>query len=83
MRYQAELEAYQAKESSAVANLGQLGDINALRQAAEVSVVNAKLFLEYCYVRCPIEGYITNLNISQGEYANEGEQVSRRRLIAQ
>ena len=74
-RYQAELDAALARQGQAVANLGQLGDVNALRQAAEVAVANAKLFLDYCYVRCPIEGYITNLNISQGEYANEGEQV--------
>ena len=75
VRYQAELEMAEAMEASAIANLGNLGNVNALRQAAEVAVANAKLFLNYCYVRCPIEGYITNLNISQGEYANEGEQI--------
>ena len=74
-RYYAEFDAAQAKQGQAVANLGQLSGINALRQAANVAVANAKLFLDYCYVRCPIKGYITNLNISQGEYANEGQQV--------
>ncbi|MCH2162117.1 MAG: biotin/lipoyl-binding protein [Phycisphaerales bacterium] len=73
--YQAQVQAARSSLNTAVANLGQVGDVNARRQAAEVAVANAELFLDYCYVKCPIDGYITNLNISQGEYANEGEQV--------
>ena len=74
-RYRADVSAAIAMLQTSQANLGQLGDVNARRQAAEVTVANAKLFLDYCYVRCPVDGYITNLNISQGEYANEGQQV--------
>ena len=73
--HQAQVQAARADLNTAIANLGQVGDVNARRQAAEVAVANAKLFLDYCYVRCPIDGYITNLNISRGEYANEGEQI--------
>ena len=73
--YQAQVQAARADLNTAVANLGQIGDVNARRVAAEVAVANAELFLDYCYVKCPIDGYITNLNISQGEYANEGEQI--------
>jgi multidrug resistance efflux pump len=73
--FEADVVAREASVVTAQANLGQVGDVNALRQAAEVEVANARLFLDYCSVRCPINGYITNLNISQGEYANEGEQV--------
>ncbi len=74
-RYRADVSASLAMLETSQANLGQLGNVNARRQAAEVTVANAKLFLDYCYVRCPINGYITNLNISQGEYANEGQQI--------
>lgn len=65
----------EAELATSIANLGQLGDVNALRTAAEVQVANAKLFLDYCFVASPIDGYITNLNIAVGEYANEGQQV--------
>ncbi len=65
----------EAELATAIANLGQIGDANALRTAAEMAVANARLFLDYCFVRSPIDGYVTNLNISAGEYANEGQQV--------
>jgi multidrug efflux system membrane fusion protein len=71
----AELEAASQQVRLATTQLGDIGDINALRVAAEVEVANAKLFLDYCYVRAPFQGYITNLNISVGEYANEGQEV--------
>ena len=65
----------EADLAAAIANLGQLGDVNALREAAVVEVASARLFLDYCFVTSPIDGYITNLNIAVGEYANEGQQV--------
>lgn len=65
----------EADLATAIANLGQIGDVNALREAAIVAVANAQLFLDYCSVTSPIDGYITNLNITVGEYANEGQQV--------
>ncbi|MDC0429108.1 efflux RND transporter periplasmic adaptor subunit [Phycisphaerales bacterium] len=49
--------------------------LNARRLAAEAAVEKARLYLEYCTVRSPIDGYVTNLNIATGEYANEGRQV--------
>lgn len=55
--------------------LGQLGDINARRKAAEAAVYDAKLNVEYCYLRAPFDGYVTNLNIAVGQYANEGKEV--------
>ena len=56
-------------------NLGQYGDINARRKAAEAALTYAKLNVEYCYVRAPFDAYVTNLNIAVGQYANEGRQV--------
>ena len=72
---QAELAAAQQQYQVAVTNLGEVGDVNARRVAAQVEVDRAKLFLDYCYVEAPFDGYITNLNITVGEYANVGQQV--------
>lgn len=55
--------------------LGQYGDINARRKAAEAALEYARLNVKYCYVRAPFDAYITNLNIAVGQYANEGKQV--------
>ena len=55
--------------------LGQYGSINARRKAAEAAVYNAKLNVDYCYVKAPFDAYITNLNIAAGQYANEGREV--------
>jgi multidrug efflux system membrane fusion protein len=55
--------------------LGQYGDINARRKAAEAALEYAKLNVHYCYVRAPFDAYVTNLNIAVGQYANEGKQV--------
>lgn len=56
-------------------DLGQFGGVNARRQAAEAKVLDARLNVDYCTVRSPFDGYVTNLNIAVGEYANEGQQV--------
>jgi multidrug resistance efflux pump len=55
--------------------LGQYGDINSRRAAAEARVYNARLNVEYCYVRAQFDAFVTNLNISAGQYANEGKEV--------
>jgi len=55
--------------------LGQLGDVNARLKAAEAEVADAQLNVSYCSVRAPFDGYVTNLNIAVGQYANEGRQV--------
>ncbi|MGH7985037.1 MAG: biotin/lipoyl-binding protein [Candidatus Binataceae bacterium] len=55
--------------------LGQYGDINARRKAAEAAVYDASLNVGYCYVKAPFDAYVTNLNIAVGQYANEGRQV--------
>ncbi len=55
--------------------LGQYGDVNARRGAAQAALYDAKLNVDYCYVRAPFDAYVTNLNIAAGEYANEGKQV--------
>ena len=61
--------------SKAQNDLGQYGDINARRKAAEAALYDARLNVEYCYVRAPFDAYVTNLNIAVGQYANEGREV--------
>ena len=63
-------EVYKAQNQ-----LGQFGDINARRKAAQAAVYDARLNVDYCYVRAPFDAYVTNLNIAAGEYANQGKQV--------
>ena len=55
--------------------IGQYGDINALRAAAEARVYKARLNFDYCYVRASFDSYVTNLNIAVGQYANQGKEV--------
>ncbi|HUA33030.1 MAG TPA: HlyD family efflux transporter periplasmic adaptor subunit [Candidatus Binataceae bacterium] len=61
--------------SRATNELGKYGDINARRKAAEAAAYKARLNVEYCYVKAPYDGYVTNLNIAVGQYANEGKEV--------
>ncbi|MBV8451350.1 MAG: biotin/lipoyl-binding protein [Deltaproteobacteria bacterium] len=72
---QAGVESARSDVRRAQNDLGQYGDINARRKAAEAAVYDAKLNVGYCYVRTPFDGYVTNLNIAVGQYANEGRQV--------
>ena len=55
--------------------LGEIGDVNARRAAAQAVVEKARLNLEYCSIRSPVDGYITNFNISPGAYVHAGDQV--------
>ena len=72
---EAAVQAAHSDVSKAQNQLGQYGDINALRKAAEAAVYDAKLNVGYCYVRAPFNGWVTNLNIAVGQYANEGREV--------
>ena len=72
---QAAVASAQSEVSKAENDLGQYGNINARRKAAEAALYDAKLNLNYCYVRAPFDAYVTNLNITVGQYANEGREV--------
>ncbi len=63
------------ERDKAEASLGQYGDMNSRRQAAEARVRDAELDVGYCSVRAPFDGYVTNLNIATGEYANQGVEI--------
>jgi membrane fusion protein, multidrug efflux system len=55
--------------------LGVLGDVNQRIRAAQEAVDEAQLNYNYSFVRAPFDGYVTNLNISEGQYANVGQPV--------
>src|SRR6266851_3773494 len=55
--------------------LGILGDVNQRVRAAQEAIEDAQLNFDYCFVRAPFDGYVTNLNISEGQYANVGQSV--------
>ena len=44
-------------------------------RAAQEAIEDAQLNYDYCFVRAPFDGYVTNLNISEGQYANPGVPV--------
>jgi multidrug resistance efflux pump len=69
------VESAKSEVARATNELGKYGDINARRKAAEAAAYKARLNVEYCYVKAPFDGYVTNLNIAVGQYANEGKQV--------
>ena len=55
--------------------LGVLGDVNERIRAAQEAIEDAQLNYDYCFVRSPFDGYVTNLNIAEGQYANVGQPV--------
>ena len=72
---QASVDSARSEVRKAHNELGQYGDFNARRKAAAAALYNAKLNVQYCYVRASFDAYVTNLNIAVGQYANEGRQV--------
>ena len=64
-----------AAVAQARANLGQVGEINVRRAKAQAQVVEQQLNVGYCEVRSPVAGYVTNFNISAGQYAQRGGQL--------
>jgi multidrug resistance efflux pump len=55
--------------------LAQLGDMNVRVAAAKVEVEDARLNLQYCEVRAPMEGWVTNLNTNVGAFVQVGTEL--------
>jgi membrane fusion protein, multidrug efflux system len=72
---EAEISNARQQVGQAEKELGQYHDINSRRAAAQARVYQARLNVDYCYVRTEFDSYITNLNISAGQYANMGKEV--------
>ena len=64
--------ASQARLEQSVHAVEILDTLLAQRPAKAAKVDDARLNLERCTVKAPFEGYVTNLNISEGEYAKPG-----------
>jgi membrane fusion protein, multidrug efflux system len=71
----AAVESAASEVRKAQNDLGEYEGVNARLKAAEAAAYDARLNVEYCYVRAPFDAYITNLNIAIGQYANEGHEV--------
>ncbi|MDR3735124.1 MAG: HlyD family efflux transporter periplasmic adaptor subunit [Acidobacteriaceae bacterium] len=62
----------QARLSESIHGIDRLDSLVAQRPAKTAKVDSAKLDLERCTVVAPFDGYVTNLNISEGEMAKPG-----------
>jgi len=62
----------QAKLNEGIHAVDRLDSLLAQRPARAAKVASAKLDLERCTVVAPFDGYVTNLNISEGEIAKPG-----------
>jgi multidrug efflux system membrane fusion protein len=71
----ASFQASQSKLGEAQHTVDNLVTLMAERPDREAKVHQAELNLEWCYVRAPFDGYVTNMNISQGAYAHVGTPV--------
>ena len=65
----------QAKLNQSVNAIDRLGSLLAQRPSKAAKVENARLDLARCTVVAPFDGYVTNLNISEGEYAKPGVPI--------
>jgi multidrug efflux system membrane fusion protein len=62
----------QARLNEGIHAMDRLDSLLAQRPAKAAKVASAKLDLERCTVVAPFDGYVTNLNISEGEMAKPG-----------
>jgi len=67
--------ASQARFEQSVHAVEILDTLLAQRPAKAAKVSDARLNLERCTVKAPFDGYVTNLNISEGEYAKPGVPI--------
>ncbi|MEG9436275.1 efflux RND transporter periplasmic adaptor subunit [Edaphobacter sp. HDX4] len=68
-------EASQSKLGEAQHTVDTLETLMAQRPNKAAKVHQAELNLEWCQVRAPFDGYVTNMNISQGAYAHPGTSI--------
>jgi membrane fusion protein, multidrug efflux system len=68
----ANFQASQSKLGEAQHTVDNLETLMAERPDRAAKVQQAELNLQWCYVRAPFDGYVTNMNISQGAYAHVG-----------
>ena len=69
------LEVSNQSRNTAIAKLAQTGNAYARVQSAEAKLRQAQLNVEYCSVRAPFDGWVTNLNTQVGQYVAEGQKL--------
>jgi multidrug efflux system membrane fusion protein len=67
--------ASEARLEQSVHAVEILDTLLAQRPAKAAKVSDAQLNLERCTVKAPFDGYVTNLNISEGEFAKPGVPI--------
>ncbi len=72
---QISVDASRARLNQSVHAVELLDTLLAQRPAKAAKVSDARLNLERCAVHAPFDGYVTNLNISEGEYAKPGVPI--------
>ena len=70
-----DLAQNQAQVAQATQTLGATGDANYRIQAAQVALGQANLNLSWTKIVAPSDGYVTNLNIDEGDYVPAGGPV--------
>lgn len=55
--------------------LGQMGDVNVRVAAAKSAVDRAQLDLDYCTIRSPVDGFVTNMSVSPGRFVHPGDEL--------
>jgi multidrug resistance efflux pump len=71
----ADLAQNQAQLAQATQVLGAPGDANYRIQAAQVALAQANLNLSWTKIVAPSDGYVTNLNLDEGDYVPAGGPV--------
>jgi multidrug resistance efflux pump len=71
----ADLTQNQAQLVRATQDLGAPGDANYRIQAAQVALAQANLNLSWTKIVAPSDGYVTNLNLDEGDYVPAGGAV--------
>lgn len=77
-KHQATAKAVEAAvqvRAMAEADQARTGQVFARIEAAKARLRSAELDLDYCSVRSPIDGYVTNLNIAVGQYVQPGQKL--------
>lgn len=69
--YQTKVTDIQDMENAQDAYIGAQADV----AAAQAALDYAKLNLSYTKIFAPVDGYLTNVNTSQGEYVSGGQQI--------
>jgi membrane fusion protein, multidrug efflux system len=65
----------QAKLGQAIHTVDTLDTLRSQRPAKAAKVESARLDLERCRVVAPFDGYVTDMNISEGAYAHPGAPI--------